>query len=190
MSWPWWIRVSVVPVVIATAALSASCTSMDKPMSGPGETSGPAVPTPAGSPGATQAQLGDAVRDGPLEFIVHHLRRAPTAQNPADPTRQTRAAGQYIIVALSVRNTGSIPVHFAAELQSLVADGVPVAADPSAVALLSPESAQDIPPGDAIGIEEPFDTAARAVPETVVVNDASDPLSSIAVSVRGAPIAD
>jgi hypothetical protein len=138
------------------------------------------------APGPTggQASLEVPVRDGSLEFIVHGVRRTNVAQSPTNPVAQTQAAGEYIIVDLTVKNVGSAPVQYFTDSQSLVIDGKQHRADILAAVYLSPQSADFIQPGLAIDVATPFDVPVGSVPQSILLNDITEP-SVVTVSLVG-----
>jgi archaellum component FlaG (FlaF/FlaG flagellin family) len=179
--------------VFFTAACGSAGTIQDHPEGSGGVPPvgfGSHSPTPsvAETSGARAAGLGVPVTDGDLEFAVHGLRRAAVAQSPTNPMAQTQAAGEYIIVALSVKNVGSEPKQYFTDSQSLVIDGRQHSADILAAVYLDPESADYIQPGLAIDVETPFDVPVGSTPESIVLSDIAQP-RGVTVDLTGAPIA-
>jgi archaellum component FlaG (FlaF/FlaG flagellin family) len=115
------------------------------------------------------------------------MQRTKVAQSPTNSVAQTQAAGEYIIVDLTVKNVGGTPVQYYTDSQSLVIDGKQHPADILAAVYLSPGSADFIQPGLAIDVETPFDVPVGSVPESILLGDITEP-SSVTVSLVGAPI--
>ena len=136
---------------------------------------------------AVRAGMGVPVRDGSLEFTVNGLRRTSIAQSPTNPSAQTQAAGEYIIVDLTVKNVGSEPVQYYTDSQSLVIDGKQHSADILAAVYLSPQSADYIQPGLGIDIETPFDVPIGSIPQSILLDEITEPTTAT-VSLAGAPI--
>jgi hypothetical protein len=141
---------------------------------GAGTATQSAAPVPVGTP----------VRDGPLEFTVLGVRRAASVPTPAG---EQQAAGEYLIVHLTVKNVGSQPQSYYTDSQSLVIAGTQHHADTLAAVYLDQESADTINPGLAIDIETPFDVLEGSVPEAIVLNDITEP-GGVTVDLTGAPI--
>jgi hypothetical protein len=145
-----------------------------------------AVGTPTQS--ATPVPVGTPVRDGPLEFTVLGVRRAASVPTPAG---QQQAAGEYLIVHLTVKNVGSQPQSYYTDSQSLVIAGTQHHADNLAAVYLDQvsdqESTDTINPGLAIDIETPFDVPVGSQPGAIVLRGGFNP-GGVTVDLTGARI--
>ncbi|MFN3007029.1 DUF4352 domain-containing protein [Mycolicibacterium wolinskyi] len=128
--------------------------------------------------------MGVPVRDGPLEFTVHGVRRASSVPTPAGTQD---AQGEYLIVALTVANVGVEPTQYFTDSQSLVIGGRQNPADILAAVYLDPQSADYITPGLAVDIETPFDVPVGSVPESIVLSDIGEP-GGVVVDLAGVQI--
>ena len=77
----------------------------------PRSASAPTAPAQPGvAPTPKAAPAGSAVRDGKFEFQVLDISRAKTVSDPTgNPYMTTTAQGEFIVITLSVRNTGDEP---------------------------------------------------------------------------------
>ena len=78
---------------------------VEPPAPEPSPTQSPTPPPPPPPPG-----IGDPVQDGTFEFVVANVECGVSTVGTGIFT--TRAGGQYCLVDISVRNTGSIPALF------------------------------------------------------------------------------
>jgi hypothetical protein len=183
--------IAAVLLLLTLTACTASNTTM--PGAGslsytpPGEATAPAR-TAAPTQPTAPVGIGMPARDGTLEFVVHDIRRAPTAGNPTNKFEQVRANGEFIIIDLTVKNIGHQPQSYYTDSQTLVVAGKQHSADILAAVYLAPESASPINPGLAIDIATPFDVPVGSQPDAIILNDIADP-GGVTVNLAGAPIA-
>jgi Domain of unknown function (DUF4352) len=119
--------------------------------SGRTATTAASAPTGAESVGAT---LGDEVRDGKFAFVVNSI-------SPSTSTiGTTKPRGQWIIVSLTVTNTGNEPQSFFVQNQKLIDNqGREYAADTMAALSINQDDAMiiDMNPGFSAKVQVPFD---------------------------------
>jgi hypothetical protein len=143
--------------------------------SGPGSTSTSATPTSSanGSGGETittsesptNAPAAGAVTDGNFSFQVTDVETAPSVKSQDTPAEKT-AQGQFLIVHMSVTNTGAMSATFLGTLQKLKAGGTMYSIDDEATAILHGTVA-DTNPGDNTDVAVAFDVPPGTTPEAI-----------------------
>jgi hypothetical protein len=123
-----------------------------------------ATPSTSAAPAAPVSGIGQEVRDGKFGFIVSDIQHSPTAGGET-------ARGEFVIVTMTVKNTGDQPQSFFAQNQKLFdTSGRQYAADSMATSdsmvmdlnpgfTLPVKVAFDVPPGTAISALEVHDSA-------------------------------
>jgi Domain of unknown function (DUF4352)/Protein of unknown function (DUF2510) len=86
----------------------------------PSRTPGPAAKAPP-----SVAPAGSVVRDGTMEFRVENISRSRTVGDPSgNPFLTSTADGEFVVIALSIRNVGDHTVNYFGHNQKLIdADG-------------------------------------------------------------------
>lgn len=147
----------LIAVVVATAA--AGC----------------ATPTRTVDGTAASVAAGGPVRDGALEFTVLGLTETPRVGDAADPGLSLTARGVFVVVTLSVRNTGPAAYTFIDRNQTLIDDrGRQFPVNRAANIYANPDvPSTRIGPGEALVVDIVFDVPPRTVPSAVVVRESS-----------------
>jgi hypothetical protein len=118
-------------------------------------------PTLAPAPGP-----GGAAEDGGLTFTVVGVDTATTITSPTSEFLTKDAQGQFIVVHLSVTNTGADAGSYMATLQKLKAAGVSYEADPEASFYVGTVY-EDINPGNTLDTSIVFDVPSGTAPESI-----------------------
>lgn len=161
--WPW-ILLAVVGVLVVISVASGGGDTKD---AGPnGATSG------AGSTAA--AGLNTPVRDGKFEFTVTGVEPG-LATIGDNPYLQRKAQGQFVIVSMTVQNTGDKPQAFTPSAQKLKdSQGRTFESDTNAQIALGDS---DIPlydsinPGNTVSVKVVYDMPVDAVPSSIELHD-------------------
>ncbi|MGB3482460.1 MAG: DUF4352 domain-containing protein [Mycobacterium sp.] len=107
------------------------------------------TPTPSSAPVASPpVPIGTPTRDGQFEFTVTKAGTASTIDGPYGMTFTPR--GQYMIVALTVRNVSDQQGTYSAIEQKLIIDGKQYTYSGEETFALSPDATAQINPGLAI----------------------------------------
>jgi hypothetical protein len=143
--------------------------------SGPGSSSTSATPTTSAdgsgsetittSESPTNAPSAGAVTDGNFSFQVTDVETAPSVKSQDTPAEKT-AQGQFLIVHMSVTNTGAMSATFLGTLQKLKAGGTMYSIDDEATAILHGTVA-DTNPGDNTDVAVAFDVPAGTTPDAI-----------------------
>jgi Domain of unknown function (DUF4352)/Protein of unknown function (DUF2510) len=151
--------------------------------SGPSSTSKSATPTtPSGSGWGSGTQTasespttasgsGPQATDGGLTFAVTGVETAPSVKYQDAPVEKT-AQGEFIIVHMTVLNSGDAQGTFLATLQKLKAGGTTYSIDDEATAYLNGTWA-DLNAGDTADVAIAFDVPPGTTPESLEVHGAS-----------------
>jgi Domain of unknown function (DUF4352)/Protein of unknown function (DUF2510) len=152
--------------------------------SGSGSTSKSATPTTSASGGSSatkttgQSPTGvppaGAVTDGNFSFEVTQVETAPSVKY-GDPPVEKTAQGEFLIVHMTVTNTGAMSATFLGTLQKLKAGGTTYAIDDEATSYLNGGMAQ-LNPGDQTALAIAFDVPQGTTPESLEVH--GDPTSA------------
>ncbi|HEX4587450.1 MAG TPA: DUF4352 domain-containing protein [Mycobacterium sp.] len=135
--------------------------------SGSGTQTASESPTPGSGSGAQAADAG-------LTFAVTGTETAPSVKSQDAPVAQT-AQGVYVIVHLTVLNSGNQPATFVGTFQKLKAGGTTYSIDDVATAYLNGTVAQ-LNPGDTSEVAIAFDVPTGTTPESLEVH--GDPISA------------
>jgi Domain of unknown function (DUF4352)/Protein of unknown function (DUF2510) len=149
--------------------------------SGPSSTSKSAAPTTSSgngwgnstetaSPSPTTASgSGPQATDGGLTFAVTGTETAPSVQYQDAPVEKT-AQGEFVIVHMTVLNSGDAQGTFLATLQKLNAGGTTYSIDDEATAYLNGTWADLPAAGDTADVAIAFDVPPGTTPESLEVH--------------------
>jgi hypothetical protein len=131
----------------------------------PGASSAPGV---GSAPDATMPGIGQEARDGKFAFTVTNIATAPAAG-----TEQAR--GEFVIVTMTVKNTGDEPRSYFAKNQKLIdTAGRQFAADTMADLSINKDSmVMDLNPGFELNVKVPFDVPVGTTPAVLEVHDSA-----------------
>jgi hypothetical protein len=104
--------------------------------------------------------------DGPLSFAVRGAENTSTVTDPNNEFLTKTAQGEFIVVHITVANTGDAPATFLSTLQKLKAAGIPYAADDEASFYLG-GGVVDVNPGNQVETSVAFDVPPGTVPESI-----------------------
>jgi Domain of unknown function (DUF4352)/Protein of unknown function (DUF2510) len=157
---------AVLLLVVVYAAFFTNDT-VDIDASGPGTTMAEATGSPT-----TGAQTVDAI-DDPLSFTVRGVEVGTTVVSSDAPIDKT-AAGEYIIVHMTVTNTGVEPATFLGTFQKLIAGGTTYNIDDEATFYVGGGLAE-LPPGSSADVSVAFDVPPGTEAEAIELH--ADPMS-------------
>ncbi|MGX9789819.1 DUF4352 domain-containing protein [Mycobacterium sp. MMS18-G62] len=124
--------------------------------------------SPTAAPGSGQAT------DSGITFAVNSVETAPSVKYQDAPVEKT-AQGEFVIVHMTVLNSGDAPTTFLGTLQKLKAGGTTYSIDDEATFYLNGGLAE-LNPGDSADVGLAFDVPPGTVPETLEVHgDAVSP---------------
>ena len=109
---------------------------------------------------------GQEVRDGDFSFVVTGVERAEAVTDPEFPELQKVAAGEYVIVRMTVTNIGSEPRTFFASFHTL-SDGTTTYESDDEAWIYLGNTLADLNPGDSVETAVVFDVPAGTQPESV-----------------------
>jgi hypothetical protein len=121
----------------------------------------------------TEAPPSGQATDAGITFAVSGVQTAPTVQNEDAPVEKT-AQGEFVIVNMTVLNSGDAPTTFLGTLQKLKAAGAVYNIDDEATFYLNGGLAE-LNPGDTADVGLAFDVPPGTVPEVLEVH--GDPVS-------------
>ena len=124
--------------------------------------------SPTAAPGSEQAT------DSGITFAVDSVETAPSVKYQDAPVEKT-AQGEFVIVHMTVLNSGDAPVTFLGTLQKLKAAGTTYSIDDEATFYLNGGLAE-LNPGDSADVGLAFDVPPGTVPETLEVH--GDPMGA------------
>jgi hypothetical protein len=152
--------------------------------SGPSATSKSATQTTSGNGGSsgtkttsespTSVPSAGAVTDGNFSFEVTQVETAPSVKYGDAPVQKT-AQGEFLIVHMTVTNTGAMSATFLGALQKLKAGGTAYSIDDEATFYLNGGMAE-LNPGDQSALAIAFDVPQGTTPESLEVH--GDPMSA------------
>jgi hypothetical protein len=154
--------------------------------SGPSSTSKSATPTTSSDNGwgnstqtasaspTTASGSGPQASDGSLTFAVTGVESAPSVKYQDAPVEKT-AQGEFLVVHMTVLNSGDAQGTFLATLQKLKAGGTTYSIDDDATAYLNGTWA-DLNAGDTADVAIAFDVPPGTTPESLEVH--GDPMSA------------
>ena len=157
---------------IASPTTAPTETAADEPTT---ETSAPGWggSDPTAPPTETQAPAGGESVDGPLAFTLITVETGDTVTSSDAPVEKT-AQGEYVVVRLTVHNTGAAPAQFLGTLQRLHAGGTTYNIDDEATFYVGGGFVEIPPGGDAV-VGVAFDVPPGTVGEAIELH--FDPLS-------------
>jgi hypothetical protein len=153
-------------VQVGSSSTSAKTTS--KSPSGP-STSGSATESAPPISGTGQAT------DGSFTFVVTGVESAPTVTDPTNAYVSKTAQGEYVIVHLTVMNTGQAGQTYLSTLQKLKAGANTYGPDDEASFYLG-HAVEEVNPGNQLDTSVAFDVPPGTVPDFVELHES--PLSS------------
>src|SRR5262245_61586995 len=150
---------------LQTSTAPATATKSAAPNTSPGNGSGgtgteTATELPTATPGS-----GPQATDAGLTFTVTGVETAPSVRSHDAPVEQT-AQGEYLIVHLTVLNSGDQPASFVGTFQKLKAGGNTYSIDDVATAYLNGTVAQ-LNPGDTSEVAIAFDVPPGTTAESL-----------------------
>ena len=113
--------------------------------------------------------------DGPFTFVVTGVESAPAVTDPTNEFVSKNAQGEYVIVHLTVTNTGDAGQTYLSTLQKLKAAGNTYAPDDEASSYLG-NAVEEVNPGNQLETSVAFDVPPGTVPDSVELHES--PLSS------------
>ncbi|MEO3760978.1 DUF4352 domain-containing protein [Mycobacterium sp. B14F4] len=134
-----------------------------------GETSAPLGETAAAVDEHTPT-VGQEVRDGDFAFVISGVERVDAVADPAAPELQKAAAGEYIIVKMTVTNVGTEPQTFFASFNTL-SDGTTTYESDDEAWIYLGNTLADLNPGDSIDTAVVFDVPDGTQPVSVELHD-------------------
>jgi uncharacterized protein DUF4352/uncharacterized protein DUF2510 len=137
----------------------------------PASTTASQTESPTESP--TEAPPSGQATDAGITFTVSGVQTAPSVQSAEAPVEKT-AQGEFVIVNMTVLNSGEAPTTFLGTLQKLKAAGAVYDIDDEATFYLNGGLAE-LNPGDTADVGLAFDVPPGTVPETLEVH--GDPVS-------------
>jgi Domain of unknown function (DUF4352)/Protein of unknown function (DUF2510) len=157
-----------------SASSSPSSTSKSaSPTTSSGGGWGNSTETESESP-TTASGSGPQASDGGLTFAVTGVETAPSVKYQDAPVEKT-AQGEYLVVHLTVSNSGDGPGTYLGTLQKLKAGGTTYDIDDEATAYLDGTWA-DLNPGDSADIAIAFDVPPETSPESLELH--GDPMGA------------
>ena len=137
------------------------------------ETRAPGLGEPTAPATETDAPVEGEAADGPLSFAVAGVETGATVSSTDAPVEKT-AQGEYIVVRMSVINTGDAPAQFLGILQKLHAGGTTYTIDDEATFYVG-GGFVEIPPGGQALVGVAYDVPPGTVAESIELH--TDPLS-------------
>jgi hypothetical protein len=116
------------------------------------------------------SSVGQPVRDGNFEFVVTGVERAALIADPEFPDLQKTAAGEFLLVNMTVTNVGTEPQTFFASFNTLSDGTTEFASDDEAWIYLG-NTLADLNPGDSIDTAVVFDVPVGTDPESIELHD-------------------
>ncbi len=110
------------------------------------------------------------MRDGNFEFVVTGVDRAAVVADPEFPDLQKVAAGEYVMVNMTVTNVGAEPQTFFASFNTLSDGTTEFTSDDEAWIYLG-NTLADLNPGDSIDTAVVFDVPVGTDPESIELHD-------------------
>jgi hypothetical protein len=120
-----------------------------------------AAPTATPPPSAPSGQA----TDGPMAFTVSSMEIGPTVGMSDTPLEKT-AEGQFVVLHMTVSNTGPDAESFVGTFQTLLAGGATYRLADEATAYLG-GTAAELPPGTSTDVSIAFDVPPGTMPEAI-----------------------
>ena len=141
----------------------------------------PGVTTVAGKPGAAssptagglQPPLGVRVQDGALEFAALGVAKTQTVGDPKEPGLSVNARGVFVVITVSIRNTGDKPTTFIDRYQKLVDKQGRTFEISNAADIYGNRDVPStkIQPGDGLVVRLAFDVPTGTVPASITLHE-------------------
>lgn len=172
--WPW-----IVGGIVAVFVIVAVAGGGDKDTSDSAAGGAPAAPAAPGAPaapaksGTSIAGIGTPVRDGKFEFTVTGIEAGLPSVGD-NPYLMQKAQGQFVVVTMTVQNTGNEPKGISPTDQKLFdAQGRKFTADPTAAINLDSDVPlwDQINPGNSVTLKVVYDMPVGAVPASMELHD-------------------
>jgi hypothetical protein len=132
------------------------------------------VPETASESPTTASGSGAQASAGGLTFAVTGVENAPSVKYQDAPVERV-AQGEFVVVHMTVLNSGDAQATFLATLQKLKAGGTTYSVDDEATAYLNGTWA-DLNAGDTADVAIAFDVPPGTTPESLEVH--GDPISA------------
>ncbi|MDT5185093.1 MAG: hypothetical protein QOI29_3251 [Mycobacterium sp.] len=155
------------------ASSGPSTSKSATPTTSSGNGRGSSTETASESP-TTASGSGPQASDGGLTFAVTGTETAPSVQYQ-DASVEKTAQGEFLIVHMTVLNSGDAQATFLAALQKLKAGGTTYSIDDEATSYLNGGLAE-LNPGDTADVAIAFDVPPGTTPESLEVH--GDPVSA------------
>lgn len=156
---------------------TTSATEAESPTTEPGNGWGSetetATESPTESPTAPSGSGGQGT-DGGLTFAVTGVETAPSVQYQDAPVEKT-AQGEFVIVHMTVLNSGAEPATFLGTYQKLNAGGITYYIDDEATFYVGGGLAE-LAPGDQADVALAFDVPPGTTPESIELH--ADPMGA------------
>jgi Protein of unknown function (DUF2510)/Domain of unknown function (DUF4352) len=157
-------------VQVASPTTTPAETTTEEPTT---ETTAPGWGEPTSPTSETDAPVGGESVDGPLSFTLAGVETGSTVSSTEAPVEKT-AQGEYIVVRMSVVNTGDAPAQFLGTLQKLNAGGTTYNIDDEATFYVG-GGYVEIPPGGEALVGVAYDVPPGTVAESIELH--FDPVS-------------
>jgi hypothetical protein len=158
---------------IAISSGPSSTSESATPTTSPDSSWGTETETASESPTAPSGP-GPQATDGGLTFAVTGVETAPSVQYQDAPVEKT-AQGEFLIVHMTVLNSGDAQATYLGTLQKLKAGGTTYSIDDEATFYLNGGLAE-LNPGDTADVAIAFDVPPGTTPESLEVH--GDPISA------------
>lgn len=124
----------------------------------------------AGAEETQAAGVGEEVTDGNFSFVINGVERAAAVADPDLPELQKAAAGEYVIVKMTVTNVGSETQTFFSSFNTL-SDGTSVYQSDDEAWVYLDNTLADLNPGDSVETAVAFDVPIGTDPESIELHD-------------------
>ena len=156
-----------------TTSISAGPSTTSKSAT-PTTSSDESEPETASESPTTASGSGPQATDGGLTFSVTGVESTPSVQYQDAPVEKT-AQGEFLIVHMTVLNSGAEPATFLSTYQKLNAGGITYYTDDEATFYLNGGLAE-LNPGDTADVAIAFDVPPGTLPESLEVH--ADPIGA------------
>lgn len=167
--WPWIVLAVIAFLVVVSVATGGG--DKDEATAAGGTTAGTAAPAKS-DPKAVG--LNTPVRDGKFEFVVTGVQTG-LAEVGDNPYLAKKAQGQFVVVAMTVKNIGTKPQDFSPTSQKVKdAQGRSFESDSMAQIALGDSDVpvwDNINPGNTVQVKVVFDMPKDAEPATIELHD-------------------
>lgn len=117
--------------------------------------------------------MGVRVRDGSLEFAALGVTKTQTVGDPKDPGLSVNARGVFVVVTLSIRNTGDKPITFIDRYQRLADNQGRIFEVSNAADIYGNRDVPStrIQPGDGLVVRLAYDVPPDMVPVSITLHE-------------------